>query len=50
MKPGWFERKTSAALLAGRRDVQFKAQLLTSTREDSSESLFVVETGGKDPA
>jgi hypothetical protein len=50
MKPGWFERKTSAALLAGRRDVQFKAQLLALTREDSSESLFVVETGGKDPA
>lgn len=54
MKPGWFERKTMAALSAGRRDVQFKAQLLASAPEELSESLFVVEIGAsrakrKDP-
>lgn len=44
MKPGWFERKASAALRAGARDVQFKAQLLSATPEDPSEVLFMVES------
>ena len=47
MKPGWFERKTQSTLQRGGRDVQFKAQLLSAMPEDSSEILFVVETGGE---
>lgn len=43
MKPGWFERKASAALRAGARDVQFKAQLLSATPEDASEIMSMVE-------
>ena len=44
MKAGWFERKASSTLVNGGRDVQFKPQLLSSTPEDSSEILFVVES------
>ena len=44
MKAGWFERKASSTLANGGRDVQFKPQLLSSTPEDSSEILFVVES------
>jgi hypothetical protein len=43
MKPGWFERKTRAALQRGGRDVQFKSQLLSAAPEDPCEILFVVE-------
>lgn len=43
MKPGWFERKAGAALQAGTRDVQFKAQLLSSTPEDPDEIMCTVE-------
>jgi hypothetical protein len=44
MKTGWFDRQTAAALRAGRRDTQFKAQLLGSTPEDANEIEFVVES------
>jgi hypothetical protein len=47
MKPGWFERRTQSTLQRGGRDVQFKAQLLSVMPEDTSEILFVVETGGE---
>ena len=43
MNPGWFERKASAALHAGARDVQFKAQLLGVTPEDPVEIICTVE-------
>jgi len=43
MNSGWFERKAGASLLRGARDVQFKAQLLSSTPEDASEIMLVVE-------
>jgi GH3 auxin-responsive promoter len=43
MKPGWFERKAGAGLQRGGRDVQFKAQLLSSVPEDSSEIMLCVE-------
>jgi len=43
MKPGWFERKAHAALQRGGRDVQFKAQLLSSTPEDSGEIMLAIE-------
>ncbi len=43
MKPGWFERKANATLPRGGYDAQFKAQLLSTTSEDPSEILFVVE-------
>jgi hypothetical protein len=43
MKPGWFERKAGASLQRGGRDVQFKAQLLSSVPEDSSEVVLCVE-------
>src|SRR6266545_4306928 len=39
MKPGWFERAASATLQRGARDVQFKAQLLSTTPEDASEII-----------
>jgi len=38
MKRGWFERKASGA-----RDVQFKAQLLSATPEDTNEIMCIVE-------
>lgn len=44
MKPGWFERKASAALGGGMRDIQFKAQLLSATPEDANEIMFVIES------
>ena len=44
MKSGWFERKANAALQRGAGDVQFKAQLLSATPEDSSEIMLVIET------
>jgi hypothetical protein len=43
MKPGWFERKAGTSLQRGGRDVQFKAQLLSSVPEDSSEMVLCVE-------
>jgi GH3 auxin-responsive promoter len=43
MKPGWFERKVSASLQRGGRDVQFKAQLLSCVPEDSSEIVLCIE-------
>src|SRR6266508_130990 len=43
MNSGWFERKAGASLLRGARDVKFKAQLLSSTPEDASEIMLVVE-------
>jgi hypothetical protein len=43
MKPGWFERNTGARLGSGGRDAQFKAQLLGSAPEDTSEIQLVVE-------
>jgi hypothetical protein len=43
MKPGWFERRASAALQAGARDVQFKAQLLSATLEDPGEIICTLE-------
>jgi hypothetical protein len=43
MSSGWFERKAGANLRRGARDVQFKAQLLSSTPEDASEIMLVVE-------
>ena len=43
MSSGWFERKAGASSLRGARDVQFKAQLLSSTPEDASEIMLVVE-------
>jgi hypothetical protein len=44
MKPGWFERNASSTIKNGGRDVQFKAQLLSSAPEDPSEILLVVES------
>ena len=49
MKPGWFERKTGTSLQRGVRDVQFKAQLLSSTPEDPSEIILVIENAGQPP-
>jgi GH3 auxin-responsive promoter len=43
MRPGWFERKAGASLQRGGRDVQFKAQLLSSVPEDSSEIVLCIE-------
>jgi hypothetical protein len=43
MKPGWFDRKASAALRAGARDVQFKAELLSATPEPAGEIICTVE-------
>jgi hypothetical protein len=43
MRPGWFERKASESLQRAARDVQFKAQLLSSVPEDSSEIALCVE-------
>jgi len=43
MKAGWFERKTSAALQAGARDIQFKAQLLSAAAEDPNEISCTLE-------
>lgn len=45
MQPGWFERKTSAAMQKSVRDTQHKAQLLTTALEPSGEVLRVVEFG-----
>ena len=45
MKPGWFDRKASAALRAGARDVQFKAELLSATPEPAGEIICTVELG-----
>ncbi|TMA67570.1 MAG: GH3 auxin-responsive promoter family protein [Deltaproteobacteria bacterium] len=43
MKSGWFQRKANAVLQPGTRDVQFKAQLLSSIPEEGSEIQFVVQ-------
>ena len=47
MKAGWFERKANVLLQRGARDAQFKAQLLSSAPEDTSEIDFVVENAGE---
>ncbi|HVO95132.1 MAG TPA: GH3 auxin-responsive promoter family protein [Terriglobales bacterium] len=44
MKTGWFERAAAASINNRARDVQFKAQLLTTTTEDPAEILFAVES------
>jgi hypothetical protein len=43
MKSGWYKRKANAVLQPGTRDVQFKAQLLSSIPEEGSEIQFVVQ-------
>jgi len=43
MKSGWYTRKANAVLQPGTRDVQFKAQLLSSIPEEGSEIQFVVQ-------
>jgi hypothetical protein len=42
MQPGWFERQASAALQRGSRDTQFKAQLLSTTPEEASETWTTI--------
>ena len=49
MKPGWFERKANSTLQRGGRDVQFKAQLLSTMPEDPDEIQFVVQGAGAAP-
>ena len=49
MKPGWFERSANPTLQRGARDVQFKAPLLGTTPEDSSEIQFVVRSAESQP-
>ncbi|MPZ75866.1 MAG: acyl-CoA synthetase [Deltaproteobacteria bacterium] len=46
MKPGWFERKGNSTLQRDGRDVQFKAQLLSTMPEDPDEIQFVVQGAG----
>ncbi len=43
MKPGWSERKASAALKRAARDVQVKATLLSATAENPNEITDLVE-------
>ena len=43
MRSGWFERKAKAASERSSRDIQFKAQLLSTTPEDASETWVTVE-------
>ena len=50
MKPGWFERKASAALRAGARDVQFKADLLSAMPEDPGEIIRHIENPAGAPS
>jgi len=50
MNSGWFKRKADASSLRAARDVQFKAQLLSSTPEDASEILLVIEKADRSPA
>ena len=45
MEAGWYARKTSAALGAGGRDTQFKAQLLSATPEQVADITAVIELG-----
>ncbi len=45
MEAGWYARKTSAALRAGGRDTQFKAQLLSATPEQVADITAVIELG-----
>ena len=42
MQPGWYQRKASAAMQRGGRDIQFKAQLLSSTQEAASETWTTI--------
>src|SRR6266576_1317430 len=49
MKSGCFQRKANAALQPGTRDVQLKAQLLSSIPEEASEIQFVVRTASELP-
>lgn len=42
MQPGWFERKSSNAIQSGGRDTQYKAQLLSTTPEDASETWTTI--------
>jgi hypothetical protein len=43
MKPGWFDRQYTSTLQLGKRDIQFKAQLLSHTPADESEILLTIE-------
>ena len=43
MKAGWFERSIRAKQTTATRDVQFKPQLLTTTLEETSELMLIVE-------
>ncbi|HEX2932049.1 MAG TPA: GH3 auxin-responsive promoter family protein, partial [Candidatus Binatia bacterium] len=47
MRPGWFDRKASAALRRGARDAQFKAQLLSHAPEDPAEIMQIIEQQDK---
>ena len=42
MRPGWFERKLKAASERNSREIQFKAQLLSTTPEEASEIWLTV--------
>jgi hypothetical protein len=43
MKSSWFDRKAGSTVQGTGRDVQFKARLLRSEPENSSEALLIVE-------
>ncbi len=43
MKSSWFDRKAGSTVQGAGRDVQFKARLLSTAAEDSSEALLIVE-------
>ena len=43
MRPGWFERKTSAMLARAGRDAQLKVQLLSSDPEPAGEISSIIE-------
>ena len=43
MKSSWFDRKAGSTVQGAGRDVQFKARLLSSAPENSSEALLIVE-------
>lgn len=44
MQSGWFDRKASAVIQRGRRDTQFKVQLLSTTPEEASEIWTTIHT------
>ena len=43
MKSSWFDHKAGSTVQGAGRDVQFKARLLSTASEDSSEALLIVE-------